>query len=77
MVSWIQDRFRGGLNRALRLMQISRSLHYYRSRRNDPAGMLMRIRELDQARRRFDCRRLHILPRQKTLRGNKTTFTGR
>jgi putative transposase len=52
------------LSRACRLAQISRSLCAYRSRRVDPAGLKLRLRELAHSRPRFGYRRLHVMLRR-------------
>lgn len=48
-------------SRACRLLQISRSLHGYRSRRASQEPLRRRIRELAQARPRYGYRRIHVL----------------
>jgi putative transposase len=44
--------------------RLSRALYYYRSRRREPTGLRMRIRELAQARPRFGCQWIHVLLRR-------------
>jgi putative transposase len=60
----VQVTFGASVSRACELARLSRALHYYRSRRRDPAGLRLRIRELAQARPRFGCQRIHVLLRR-------------
>jgi putative transposase len=53
-----------GITRACGLVQISRSLYGYRSRRPVMAGLGERMRELAGQKRRYGYRRIHILLRR-------------
>jgi len=66
----VQTAFGTSVSRACELSRLSRALHYYRSRRRDPAGLRLRIRELAQARPRFGCQRIHVLLRREGWRVN-------
>lgn len=50
-----------GVTRACGLIEISRSLYRYRSRRPDPMGLCARIAELAALKRRYGYRRIHVL----------------
>jgi transposase InsO family protein len=60
----MRDAFGTSLSRACRLVQISRSLHAYCSRRPGQEDLRLRIRDLAHARPRFGYRRLHVLLRR-------------
>lgn len=62
LVDWVRSAYGTSLGPACRLLQISRSLFNYRSRRADQRGL--RMRELAHARLRFGYRRLHVLLRR-------------
>ena len=60
----MQDAYGASLSRACRLLQISRALYRYRSRRPGQEALRVRMRELAQARPRFGYRRVHVLLRR-------------
>jgi putative transposase len=60
----MRDAFGTSLSRACRLVQISRSLHAYCSRRPGQEDLRLRMRDLANARPRFGYRRLHVLLRR-------------
>jgi len=66
----VQVTFGASVTRACELSRLSRALYYYRSRRRDPAGLRLRIRELAQARPRFGCQRIHVLLRRESWQVN-------
>ena len=66
----MQVTFGASVTRACELSRLSRALYYYRSRRRDPAGLRLRIRELAQARPRFGCQRIYVLLRREGWRVN-------
>jgi putative transposase len=55
-------------------MDVDRSSMRYRSRRGCDAAVRLRIRELAAQRRRFSCRRLHLLLTQEGCRMNQKRF---
>jgi putative transposase len=55
------DEHRISRRRAVGLMQLQRSVFYYRSRAKDTTALCMRLRELAASRPRYGYRRLHIL----------------
>ena len=59
-----RDAYGTSLSRACRLLQISRSLYGYCSRRPSQEALRRRMRELAQARPRYGYRRLHVLLRR-------------
>ena len=64
-----------GITRACGLVGISRSLYGYRSRRPAPAGLVARIRELAEQKRRYGYRRIHVLLRREGFQVNwKRTY---
>jgi len=64
-----------GITRACGLVGISRSLYGYRSRRPVPEGLLARIRELAEQKRRYGYRRIHVLLRREGFQVNwKRTY---
>ncbi len=63
-MDWAQTTYGASLTRACALMQISRSLHAYTSRRAGQEALRLRMRELAQARPRFGYRRIHVLLRR-------------
>ena len=60
----MQSAYAASLSRACRLVQISRSLCAYRSRRPDQELLRHRMREVAQARPRYGYRRVHVLLRR-------------
>src|SRR5450755_648139 len=56
LVEWVRGAHGGSLRRACRLAQISRTLHAYSSRRPSQEGLRRRMRELAQARPRYQWR---------------------
>jgi len=60
-----------GITRACGLVGISRSLYGYRSRRPAPEGLVARIRELAEQKRRYGYRRIHVLLRREGFRVNR------
>src|SRR6185312_1996473 len=70
LVEWARTVYGASLCRACRLVQISRSLHRYRTRRPSQEGLRLRMRELAQARPRFGYRRIHVLLRRDGWRVN-------
>lgn len=58
------------MRRACQVVGLGRSTHYYRSRAKDQRPLVMRIRELAEARRRFGYRRILILLRREGWRVN-------
>jgi putative transposase len=64
LVEWVRGAYGASLCRACRLVQISRSLHGYRSVRPNQEGLPRRMRDLAQAQPRFGYRRVHVLLRR-------------
>jgi putative transposase len=64
LVEWVRGAYGASLSRACRLVQISRTLHAYCSRKPPQEGLRRRIREFAQARPRFGYRRVHVLLRR-------------
>jgi len=60
-----------GVTRACGLVDISRSLYRYRSRRAGSAEILTRLRELAAEKRRYGYRRLHVLLRREGYAVNR------
>jgi putative transposase len=60
-----------GVTRACGLLEISRSLYGYRSRRPVPAGLRERICELAGEKRRYGYRRIHVLLRREGWQVNR------
>jgi putative transposase len=60
----MQVAYGAGVTRACRLLQISRSLCAYRSRRASQELLRLRMRDLANARPRFGYRRIHVLLRR-------------
>lgn len=69
-MDWAQVTFGASHRRACALMQISRTLYAYASRRAGQEGLRLRMRELAQARPRFGYRRIHVLLRRDGWRVN-------
>lgn len=44
-----------------RAIPISRHVYYYRSRRDAQTALRQRIREIAESRRRFGCKRIHVM----------------
>ena len=63
-MDWARASYGASLSRACGLMQISRSLYAYASRRAGQEVLRLRMRELAQARPRFGYRRTHVLLRR-------------
>jgi putative transposase len=63
-VDWARAAYGTGVCRACRLLQISRSLYAYPSRRDAQELLRLRMRDLAQARPRFGYRRIHVLLRR-------------
>ena len=59
-----------GVTRACGLVGISRSLYRYR-RRPEPAALVERLRELAAVKRRYWCRRLHVLLKREGFAVNR------
>jgi putative transposase len=60
----MQEAYGTALTRACRLVQISRSLYAYASRRPGQEPLRVRMRDLAQARPRYGYRRIHVLLRR-------------
>jgi putative transposase len=60
-----------GITRACGLVGISRSLYGYRRRRPSPEGLVARIRELAEQKRRYGYRRIHVLLRREGFQVNR------
>ena len=67
LVGRAQDRYQVSERRACGLMQIQRSSHRYRSRRDPQDGLRLRLRDLAAVRPRYGYRRLHILLRREGM----------
>lgn len=67
----IHEGFKVSVRQACRLMQIKRSLYYYRPHRDQQEGLRMRLKELAAARPRFGYLRLHVLLQREGWRGNR------
>lgn len=63
-MDWARTSYGATLSRAYSLLQISRSLYAYASRRAGQEVLRLRMRELAQARPRFGYRRIHVLLRR-------------
>ena len=57
--------------RACGLARIDPRVYRYKSSRSDDEGLRRRLRELASKRRRFGCRRLHILLRREGIEVNR------
>jgi putative transposase len=60
-----------GVTRACGLVNISRSLYRYRSRRQDSTGLRERLGEIAAEKRRYGYRRIHVLLRREGWTVNK------
>jgi putative transposase len=60
-----------GVTRACGLLQISRALYRYQSRRPECAGLRERIAEIAALKRRYGYRRVHVLLRREGWRVNR------
>jgi putative transposase len=60
-----------GVTRACGLLQISRALYRYQSRRPECAGLRERIAEIAALKRRYGYRRIHVLLRREGWRVNR------
>jgi putative transposase len=47
--------------RSCQLIRLNRSTYYYQSNAKDDSALKIRLRDLAESRRRFGCRRLHVL----------------
>jgi putative transposase len=63
-VGLLRERFQFSRQRACRLVGLSRSSWYYRTRRKEPEGLRRKLRELATERPRFGYRRLHVMLRR-------------
>ncbi len=63
-MDWVSAAYGASVSQACRLVQISRSLYAYCSRRPNQEPLRLRIRELAQDRPRYCYRRLHVLLRR-------------
>jgi putative transposase len=70
LVEWMQTAYGTSLCRACRLVQISRALNAYLSRRPGQEGLRHRMRELAQERPRFGYRRVHVMLRREGWKVN-------
>lgn len=65
------ERFGLSVRRACEVVGLSRTSFGYRERvKADEEGLRRRLRELAQERRRFGCRRLHVMLRREGVRIN-------
>jgi putative transposase len=60
-VGFLQTDFEMSQRRACRVLAVCRATAQYRSRREPPASLVARLRELATERPRWGYRRLHIL----------------
>lgn len=65
-----------GVTRACGLLQISRSLYRYRSRRAGCAGLRERIQQIAETKRRYGYRRIYIRLRREGWAVNRTGCIG-
>jgi putative transposase len=66
-VSHAVETFSVSQRRACTILEADRSSMRYRQRRPDDAALRARLRELAEVRRRFGCRRLHVLLKREGL----------
>lgn len=71
LTAFLMDRFEISTRRACRLVQLARSVQYYRSHRDPQVALRMRLRELGEARPRFGYRRLHVMLQREGWRINR------
>lgn len=70
LLAWLIDRFKVSIRRSCLLIQFNKSTHYYRHRKDLQVALRMRLRELAETRRRFGCKRLHVLLRREGWKVN-------
>jgi len=69
-VGYLQSEFKMSERRACKVLDFCRSSAQYRSRREDPAELVAKLRELATLRPRWGYRRLHILLRREGVHVN-------
>jgi putative transposase len=61
VVEYLHDSYRVSERRACRVARMNRATFRYRRHRDPRTGLRMRIREIAQARVRYECRKIRVL----------------
>jgi putative transposase len=61
LVDLVRSAWQVSIRRACKAVPVNRSTYHYRSRRDDPTALKLRIREIAETRVRYGYRRIHVL----------------